>query len=476
MKVLEGREHRLLPVEVEERLVEFALSHVGGFALAFVVGYNPSLRRDILAKVKEKLDGKVHLYTIDWTPYAGMSFLEGLREALDANLPEDSVLVLTGLEQEISPEGWYPDKKVFPPFLVSLNVERDRIVREFPFPIVIWLSPSGLSMMAEYAPDFYDFRNIVLFLNEDTQAYRTQEMKVWIESISEARYIEGPRKGAIRSLERVADRLRKLGDSRTEAQGKQFITVLLDIAQGNMGLGRDAAVVVADLEEALNEAKRLNLRFEKAKILLLEAEAYRRLGRVEDALDVTKEAVEVYRKLAREHPEAYLPYLAGSSNNLGNVLSESGRREEALEATKEAVEVYRKLVRKHPEAYLPYLAMSLSNLGNRLSELGRREEALEATKEAVEVYRKLAREHPEAYLPYLATSLNNLGNVLSELGHREEALEVTKEAVEIRKKLAREHPEAYLPDLAGSLNNLGNVLSELGHREEALEVTKEAVE
>jgi len=441
VKVLEGREHRLLPVEVEERLVEFALSHVGGFALAFVVGYNPSLRRDILAKVKEKLDGKVHLYTIDWTPYAGMSFLEGLRKALDANLPEDSVLVLTGLEQEISPEGWYPDKKVFPPFLVSLNVERDRIVREFPFPIVIWLSPSGLSMMAEYAPDFYDFRNIVLFLNEDTQTYRTQEMKVWIESISEARY-EGPRKGAIRSLERVADRLRKLGDSRTEAQGKQFITVLLDIAQGNMGLGRDAAVVVADLEEALNEAKRLNLRFEKAKILLLEAEAYRRLGRVEDALDVTKEAVEVYRKLAREHPEAYLPYLAGSSNNLGNRLSELGRREEALEATKEAVEVYRKLVRKHPEAYLPYLATSLNNLGVMLSESGRREEALEAMKEAAEIRRKLAGRYPRVFVPKLVQSLLNLKDIMDKLGKLEEVRKVTDE---LEKLLGRKIEPSYMP-------------------------------
>ena len=70
-------------------------------------------------------------------------------------------------------------------------------------------------------------------------------------------------------------------------------------------------------------------------------------------------------------------------NNLGIRLSELGRRDEALAPTEEAVDVCRRLAAANPAAYLPDLATSLNNLGIRLAELGRRDEALAPTEEAV---------------------------------------------------------------------------------------------
>lgn len=58
------------------------------------------------------------------------------------------------------------------------------------------------------------------------------------------------------------------------------------------------------------------------------------------------------------------------------------------------MDIRRKLAEARPDAFLPYLAMSLNNLGNRLSELGQREPALEAAGEAAEIRRKLADESP----------------------------------------------------------------------------------
>ncbi|SNB57706.1 hypothetical protein SAMN02746019_00024230, partial [Thermoflexus hugenholtzii JAD2] len=43
--------------------------------------------------------------------------------------------------------------------------------------------------------------------------------------------------------------------------------------------------------------------------------------------------------------------------------SELGRREEALMATQEAVELYCQLAVQYPQAFLPDLASSLTNLG-----------------------------------------------------------------------------------------------------------------
>jgi hypothetical protein len=62
----------------------------------------------------------------------------------------------------------------------------------------------------------------------------------------------------------------------------------------------------------------------------------------------------------------------------------------------------------HPDAFLPDLATSLDNLGVDLSNLGRGEEALAACQEAADIRRHLAESRPDAFLPNLAMSLNNL--------------------------------------------------------------------
>ena len=82
----------------------------------------------------------------------------------------------------------------------------------------------------------------------------------------------------------------------------------------------------------------------------------------------------------------------------------------------------RRLAEANPDAYLPDLAMSLNNLAIRLGELGQRQAALAPAQQAVETYRALAGANPDAYLPDLAMSLNNLAIRLGELGQRQAAL------------------------------------------------------
>ncbi len=110
-------------------------------------------------------------------------------------------------------------------------------------------------------------------------------------------------------------------------------------------------------------------------------------------------------------------------------MGDLGRREEALAAAQEAVDIRRRLAAARPDAFLPDLASSLNNLGNRLSELGRREQALANAQEATDTYRRLAAARPDAFLPNLAGSLGNLGNRLTELGRPNEALSARREVV-----------------------------------------------
>ncbi|MFG1723136.1 caspase family protein, partial [Micromonospora chalcea] len=76
----------------------------------------------------------------------------------------------------------------------------------------------------------------------------------------------------------------------------------------------------------------------------------------------------------------------------------------AVQAGAWGIASLRRLAETDPDAWLPDLAMSLNNLGNSLSEVGRRQEALAPTEEAVTIHRRLAQTNPDAWLPNLAGS------------------------------------------------------------------------
>jgi tetratricopeptide (TPR) repeat protein len=77
------------------------------------------------------------------------------------------------------------------------------------------------------------------------------------------------------------------------------------------------------------------------------------LGEITRALEHQEAATALYRKLATEVGEDFLPHLAAGLNNLSEILSALGRRAEALEATQEAVELYRRLAQPTPRRLPP---------------------------------------------------------------------------------------------------------------------------
>ena len=79
-----------------------------------------------------------------------------------------------------------------------------------------------------------------------------------------------------------------------------------------------------------------------------------------------------------------------------------GRAEDALAASEEAVAIYRELAAARPDAFRPDLARSLNSLSADLSGLGRAEDALAASEEAAGIYRELAAARPDAFRPDLA--------------------------------------------------------------------------
>ena len=80
--------------------------------------------------------------------------------------------------------------------------------------------------------------------------------------------------------------------------------------------------------------------------------------------------------------------LASCLGTLGISLSHLGEREAARAAYTEALEIYRRLAPQHPAAFEPDVAGTLNNLGNVLKDLGEREAARTAFTEALEIRRR----------------------------------------------------------------------------------------
>jgi tetratricopeptide (TPR) repeat protein len=145
-----------------------------------------------------------------------------------------------------------------------------------------------------------------------------------------------------------------------------------------------------------------------------------------------------------------LNHLAARVGTLGIRLSNLGRREEALAASQEAVDIRRRLAQTRPDAFLPDLATSLNNSGAMLSNLGRREEALAASQEAVDIRRRLAQTRPDAFLPDLATSISVMSDVLAALDRHEEAARAATQALEILAPFVERYSQTY-QGLAGKI-------------------------
>ena len=188
-----------------------------------------------------------------------------------------------------------------------------------------------------------------------------------------------------------------------------------------------------------------------------------------------EEALQILRELTKKNPEAYLPDVATSLNNLGNLLCNTNDLKKAQDYQEEALQILRKLAQQNPRAYLPKVATSLNNLGNLLRNTNDLKKAQDYYEEALRILRKLAQQNPEAYKPDVATSLNNLGVLLCDTNDLKKAQDYQEEALQILRKLAQQNPRAYLPKVATSLNNLGNLLRNTNDLKKAQDYYEEAL-
>ncbi|MFN7678773.1 MAG: tetratricopeptide repeat protein [Cyanobacteriota bacterium] len=213
---------------------------------------------------------------------------------------------------------------------------------------------------------------------------------------------------------------------------------------------------------------------ERARMLEDQAGALYGLGQYVEALQVQRRSVESHRQLVAQDPSQRLK-LAASLHNLGVVLIRLGRKEEAIPPTAEALALYRSDPSSQAGGTAAALERPLRNLVLLYFESNRPEEALPLAD-------LLVRLHPTApgNDPLLGAQrmdvLNLRASLLVALERPKEARQDLETAVALGRQLAGEVPEnlTLRHGLAGSLLNLSQVADLLGQWDQATAPAQEA--
>ncbi len=312
-----------------------------------------------------------------------------------------------------------------------------------------------------------------------------QEDLPWIETLYD-RWMEDPRAhSSITLLEAnvaLIERALALREACKTELDRDELNVRASLA-GNLGhflqrLGRPQEAILKT-EQALRwyeELARDDSDFDELRAM---AHAnlggiYLELNRLPEAREETEKSLAVRRRLWRQDPDRYRDDLIVTLDNLGALLDDLHLPNEAIEILEEAVALCRDRDPRDPETDR-HLGTTLLHLASALAAVDREQDASHATRQSVESFRRLLSERDELAHP-LALSLHNLSVRLAARDRIAEAIETLEEAIAIQEDLARVRPQGFQPWLARSLGTLRDHLSTAGRWDEARQAGERTIE
>jgi tetratricopeptide (TPR) repeat protein len=296
-------------------------------------------------------------------------------------------------------------------------------LREFQYPIVLWITSPILLEMSRKAPDFWSWRKAVLrFTSESVNPVLPVER----EHSSTA----SPEAFAVSRIDRDDD---------------DFIPppaeILSEISQ--LAARDPASANLATLYAKLAEI--YTKRIARGEATNLEQEQ-------QQAIDAFEEAIDRYRVLNKKSA------LASTISQLATFLFYRSRYSDAVNFYQESLEICREVGDKNGEA------SSLSNLGNAYRSIGEYQIAVDFKQQALEI------KHEIGDLSGEANSLNGLGNIYQVLGQYRRAIELHQKSLEIQRRIGERKSEAI------SLNGLGLAYQSLEQYQRAIEFYQQSLE
>jgi tetratricopeptide (TPR) repeat protein len=439
-----------------------------GGAFRFAVTDDELVQRRFNTELQQVLRGKGTPVQIhDWSKASppDMYPAEQLRRLMAAH-PETKGIICIGLERAM----WEN-----PEMLTLLNFAREALA-EVGVPLFFWISFKTLPLMSRFAIDLYNQRiGANLYFEYDTEIADTDgsAMRFIAHETVHANRDRRPLEARLKLLEKQFDELKKIQSP--EKLANDIVLELLKVYVKIPGMTRMVQSLLDEYGGLIDVDKPGNC-FEMAK-------TYEYLGDVQKAEQHYQQALKQYRLLAEQNPEAWLPAVALTLNNLAVLQWNQNDYNSADKGYKEAQRLYRELSESNPQIYLPEVAKTLNNHANLQWSRHEYDLAEKDYREALNIRRNLAASNSHKYLSAVATTLNNLA-VLQWSRHEYDSAEKDyRETLAIYLELAESNPQMYVPDVAMTLNNLAALQltrkdygsAEKGFRE-ALDIYRELAE
>jgi tetratricopeptide (TPR) repeat protein len=326
-------------------------------------------------------------------------------------------------------------------FLGYLQWTREGM-RQFAFPIVIWITEHIHNEISRKAQDFYSWRQGVFFFESIQEE---PIVPIDVEPID----LPDPETD---DLDLPIDELlvyiaQREADGKEDASLATFYTLLARAYERDKQIDQ----AISTWQKAIALQEKLNLSLELATSLNSLGLLYDYQGKYSKAEPLYLRSLEILeRELGAEHPD-----VATSLNNLAEIYNSQGQFSEAEPLYLRSLEIReRELGAEHPD-----VATSLNNLAEIYRVQGKYSEAKSLYLRSLEIKeQQLGVEHPN-----VATGLNNLASLYTSQGKYSEAESLYLRSLEIMKhQLGASHP-----NVATSLNNLASLYASQGKYSEA---------
>ena len=203
------------------------------------------------------------------------------------------------------------------PFIARLNFDRERIARDLPFPIVLWLESESLTLLLKQAPDFTQW--ISGHFHFGGPAAEAKALDQLLESYKSLP--SQPATETRKQLEEFSGLLQELNETRGREDAvtlRKRLAVLNALGERYYRLS-DFRMAQKHWTEALEIARKLNDR-------RAEASALGNLGLAYAALGETRRAIEFHQQALGDRPRDRRPTGRGSgSGQPGHCLCGFGR-------------------------------------------------------------------------------------------------------------------------------------------------------
>ena len=297
-------------------------------------------------------------------------------------------------------------------------------LREFRYPIVLWVTYRILKEISRRAPDFWSWRKAVLRF-----ASETENITLITEAQAEATAERPPAPVAqmqpqsdtfLPPLEELQAEIQQLESTSPNSPNLATLYDVLGwvyadrVTTGKAAdLDQERQAVIAALQTAIQRYQQLDRKPTQGTALADLGNFLHSQSRFTDAIDLHQQALEITRQISHRQAEAY------SLGNLGIAYTSLGQYEQAINLYQQSLEINREIGDRQGEAN------ALGNLGSAYQSSGQYPQAINLYQQQYDIARKIGNRYEEA------NGLNNLGSVYKSSGQYWEALEKLQQAKQL---------------------------------------------